>query len=69
MYNRMSVGYLNPKYFEGVHVFVQFAISQPECTDGLRIRCPCSKCKNRKFLEIENVKLHLVGKGFCSILL
>ena len=64
MYNRMRGGYLNPKFVDGVHVFVQFAISQPEWTDGPRIRCPCSMCKNRKFLEIENVKLHLVQKGF-----
>ena len=41
MYNRMSGGYLNPKFVEGVHVFVQFAISQLEWTDGPRIRCLC----------------------------
>ena len=64
MYNRMSSDYLNPNFIKRVHVFVQFAISQPEWADGPRIRCPCSKCKNRKFLEIENVKLHLVQKGF-----
>ena len=60
----MSGGYLNPKVIEGVHVFVQFSISQPKWTDGQRIRCLCSICKNRKFLEIENVMLHLVQKGF-----
>ena len=64
MYNRMGGGYLNLKFVEGVHVFVQFAISEPEWTDGPRIRCPCSMCKNKKFLETENVKLHLVQKGF-----
>ena len=66
MYNRMSGGYLNLKFVKGVHVFVQFAISQPEWTDGPRIRCSCSKCKNQKFLETENVKLHLVQKGFVA---
>ena len=66
MYNRMSGGYLNPKFVEGVHVFVQFAISQPEWTDGPRIRCPCSMCKNQNFLETENVKLHLMQKGFVA---
>ena len=30
MYNRMRGGYLNPKFVDGVHVFVQFVISQPE---------------------------------------
>ena len=29
MYNRMNAGYLNPKFVEGVHVFIQLAISQP----------------------------------------
>ena len=29
MYNRMNGGYLNQNFVEGVHVFVQFAISQP----------------------------------------
>ena len=33
-------------------------------TDGLRIRCPCSMCKNQKFIETENVKFHLVQKDF-----
>ena len=66
MYNRISGGYLNIKFVEGVQVFVQFAISQPEWTDGPRIRCPCSMCKNRKFFETENVKLHLVKKGFVA---
>ena len=56
----MSGGYLKPKFVERVHGFVQFEISQPEWTDGPRIRFPCSKCKNRKFLETENVKLHLM---------
>ena len=49
-----------------MHVFVQFEISQLEWTDGPRIRCPFSKCKNRKFLETEKVKLHLVQKGFVA---
>ena len=66
MYNRLSGGYLNPKFVQGVHVFVQFVISQPEWTDGPRIRCLFSMCKNRKFLETKNVKLHLVQKGFVA---
>ena len=66
MYNRMSGGYLNPKFVDGVHDFVQFSISQPEWTDRPRIRCLCSMCKNQMFLETENVKLHLVQKGFVA---
>ena len=27
IYNRMSSGYLNPKFVEGMHIFVQFGIS------------------------------------------
>ena len=66
MYNRMSSGYLNPKFVGWVYVFVQFAICQLEWNDGSRIRCPCSKCKNQKFLETKNVKLHLMQKGFVA---
>ena len=32
--------------------------------DANKIRCPCSKCKNGRFKEIDDVRIHLYRKGF-----
>ena len=28
------------------------------------LRCPCKKCHNRKFLKLDDVRVHLFIKGF-----
>jgi len=51
-------------YCNGVQDFINFATSIPRnFTDG-GIRCPCKKCKNKKFLHQDIVTMHLLTKGF-----
>lgn len=65
MYNRLIPGlkgYINA-FLIGVDEFVCFACQQVNLSNG-KTRCPCSKCKNIKFLDPEEVKVHLYKKGF-----
>ena len=65
MYRRLTPdGYINLKFAEGVQHFIEYASSQPAYMDGLKIRCPCKKCKHRCYLPTEEVHLHILKKGF-----
>ncbi|XP_058003717.1 uncharacterized protein LOC131180116 [Hevea brasiliensis] len=65
MYARkLPNGLLNPEFLSGLEAFINFACSKPEFMDGSKIRCPCAKCINRKYLLADDVKFHLVSKGF-----
>ncbi|PHT74236.1 hypothetical protein T459_21513 [Capsicum annuum] len=48
----------------GVDEFIQFACSQPNRMSGDKVRCPCAKCENYKFMDVETVKYHLYQSGF-----
>ncbi|CAJ2648225.1 unnamed protein product [Trifolium pratense] len=64
MYNRLMPGRrgLTDEFLKGVDEFVSFAIQRD--TSNKEIRCPCSKCKNMKFLDPEEVKVHIYSRGF-----
>ena len=65
MYRRLTPdGYINLEFAEGVQHFIEYASSQPAYMDGLKIRCPCKKCKHRCYLPTEEVHLHILKKGF-----
>ncbi|KAJ8749973.1 hypothetical protein K2173_013888 [Erythroxylum novogranatense] len=65
MYRRLTAdGFMNPEFVEGVDAFMHYACSQPAYMDGTKIRCPCTKCKHKCFLFIDEVQLHLLRKGF-----
>lgn len=65
MYARRNTnGTINPNFVEGVETFIAFALNQPRMSDMTKIRCPCTKCHNRKFQEVEEVRIHLFRKGF-----
>ena len=51
-------------YLEGVDKFVEFATSQLDYMDGQKMKCPCQKCRNRRFELPDNVKEHLYKRGF-----
>ncbi|KAL8140506.1 hypothetical protein V2J09_006527 [Rumex salicifolius] len=51
-------------FIDGVEIFIEFATSQVHLMDGSKINCPCSKCKNGRFQEIDDVRVHLYTKGF-----
>ena len=66
MYNRLlpdRKGYTN-EFLIGVELFIHFACRQPIFLNEKKIRCPCFKCKNTKYLTVEEVKIHLYKKGF-----
>ena len=54
------------EFYAGVEEFVQFAKQHEEgCVDNL-IRCPCKKksCQNKKFLNENDLRMHLYRNGF-----
>ena len=65
MYNRLLPGRqgYTDAFLNGVEEFVSFACQQEDLSNE-KIRCPCSKCKNLKYLIPEEVKVHLYKKGF-----
>ena len=67
MYNKNLPGRngLTNEFVAGVDEFIKFALSQDDrYKDGEKIRCPCKKCKNRKFFMLDEVTVHLYQKGF-----
>jgi len=47
-----------------VHNFINYATSIPRNISGGGIRCPCKRCKDKKFLNPDVVMMHLLHKGF-----
>jgi len=64
MYHRLMDGRLRPKYITGVRRFINFAFSIDKNISREKIRCPCVRCKNQKFLKEDDVYKHLLTKGF-----
>ncbi|PHT79977.1 hypothetical protein T459_18029 [Capsicum annuum] len=65
MYERLDGrGALYSRFVTGVDEFIQFACSQPNRMGGDKVRCPCAKCQNYKFIDVETVKCHLYQSGF-----
>jgi len=64
MYRDSPQGSWRMDYCNGVQIFINFATSiLRNFTDG-GIRCPCRKCKNKKFLHQDVVTIHLLTKRF-----
>jgi len=49
-------------YFNGVKDFINYALYNPKYISENGIRCPCKKCKNKKFLDLDVVTMHLLQK-------
>ncbi|KAK9088039.1 hypothetical protein Syun_030433 [Stephania yunnanensis] len=65
MYNRTEGGYIRLEFVAGVKEFIKFAMQH--CTTYLnkaKIRCPCRKCRNEKYYDVDTIELHLVRGGF-----
>jgi hypothetical protein len=45
-----------------VQSFINYALSNPRNTSGGNIRCPCMRCKNKKFLNPDVVTVHFLQK-------
>ncbi|KAL4583531.1 hypothetical protein LXL04_008107 [Taraxacum kok-saghyz] len=65
MYERVDAyGYVSPIFRNGLKEFIDFACSNQDFMDGDKIKCPCIKCDNRPYLQVEDVKYHLARFGF-----
>jgi len=64
MYQDSPQGLRRMNYYNGVQGFINFTTSIPRNFTDDGIRCPCSKCKNKKFLHLDGVTMHLITKGF-----
>jgi len=65
MYDRLDGrGAINSSFVIGVDKFIQFACSQQNRMSGNKVRCPCKKCHNFKFMDVETIKHHLYKSGF-----
>jgi len=51
-------------YCNEVYSFINYALSNPRNINGGGIRCPCKKCKNKKFINPDFIMMHLLQKGF-----
>ncbi|GLT46528.1 hypothetical protein SLA2020_202740 [Shorea laevis] len=57
-------GFVTNEFKEGVQFFVRFAFFRPKAKS--EIKCPCSKCKYRKWGNPEVVFVHLCKYGFMN---
>ncbi|KAL3629650.1 hypothetical protein CASFOL_026872 [Castilleja foliolosa] len=67
MYKRRVDGFLSNAFVDGVESFIQFALTRPSTErDGDKMKCPCrrTKCCNRAYRSIDEIKFHLCSKGF-----
>jgi len=49
-------------YCKGVQGFINYTTSNPSNISGDGIRYPCNRCKNKKFLNLDIVTMHLLHK-------
>ncbi|KAL6550610.1 hypothetical protein OROMI_021098 [Orobanche minor] len=65
MYKRfLSDGSFNPDFVNGLENFIHFSSTQPSFMDKERIKCPCKKCDNIPYRDIEVVRYHISKNGF-----
>ena len=66
MYNRLLFdrnGYTQ-KILNRVNQFDEVVCRQPKLQSGKKYRCLCDKCKNRMYITPDELKMHLMYKGF-----
>ena len=51
-------------YCNGVEDFINYVLSNPRNISGGGIRCPCKRCKNKKFLDLDVLTMHFLQKRF-----
>ncbi|CAM8902867.1 unnamed protein product [Rhodiola kirilowii] len=56
--------YSNYVFIAGVNQFVETAVSNGHLSSNNKMRCPCTKCKNRRFIYIRMLEEHLYTYGF-----
>ncbi|KAG6407164.1 hypothetical protein SASPL_130148 [Salvia splendens] len=61
---KFPTGELNLDFIDGLDKFINFAVQHPSRINVTKVRYPCARCDNKKFLHTDMVKEHLVKKGF-----
>ena len=51
-------------YCNEIEGFINYALSNPRNISGGNIKCPCKRCKNKKFINPDVVTMHLLQKEF-----
>ncbi|EOY31787.1 Uncharacterized protein TCM_038916 isoform 1 [Theobroma cacao] len=65
MYRRLtSDGFIKDEFVNGVNEFINFARSKSTFMWDNKIRCPCFRCNNNKFLNSDTVTKHILRKAF-----
>lgn len=62
--NDQSKKRVTKEFISDVDEFLEFAICQDNFVSDGKIRCPCSRCYNRQFLDMDIVRTHLYKHGF-----
>jgi len=62
MYQVSSGGLRKIYYCNRVEGFIKYTLSNKKNISGCGIRCPCKRCKNKKFLDPDVVMMHLLQK-------
>ncbi|XP_048498370.2 uncharacterized protein LOC104900813 [Beta vulgaris subsp. vulgaris] len=65
MYDRREGRFLKTEFVNGVRDFIEFAQQNHKFKDAEKIRCPCFRCNNKRFFDVDIVREHLYKKGFC----
>jgi len=52
------------KYLQIVESFINFVLFNSNNISENKIRCPCAKCKNKKFHYKDVVMMHQLKRGF-----
>lgn len=67
MYERLDAdGYVSSIFKNGLKTFIEYACTNHKFMDGNKIKCPCIKCDNVPYEEVDMVKYHLAKYGFKS---
>ena len=55
----MEGKYLSKTFVEKVDEFMRFACAQEEFQMCQKLKCPCVKCRNVPYHDVDTIKLHL----------
>jgi hypothetical protein len=64
MYQDSYQGLRRVNYCNGVEGFINFTTSIPRNFSRGGIKCSCRKYKNKKFMHLDVITMHLLHKGF-----
>ena len=64
MSRRVYNGRVTQEFKDGVDEFIAIATSDPLTMEGDKIVCPCTICKNKKFLVPDLVMVYIYKKDF-----